>query len=68
MQTYIIPGTKKNEKEKLEIILNWIKIEKIKICTNQNLPKFQGEITEIKNRKNNRKKFMRKKNFLDQWN
>ena len=26
--------------------------------------KFQGEITEIKNRKNNRKKFMRKKNFF----
>ena len=28
--------------------------------------KFQGEITEIKNIKNNRKKFMRKKKFLDQ--
>lgn len=38
MQTYIIPGTKKNEKEKLEIILKLIKIGKIKICTNQNLP------------------------------
>lgn len=25
--------------------------------------KIQGEITKIKNRKNNRKKFMRKKNF-----
>ena len=35
---YIIPGTKKNEKGKLEIILNWIKIKNIKICTNQNLP------------------------------